>query len=99
MLSTSEAERQKWHYNRKANAISLEPDDLVLAKANIYRGWRKVKDWWLEEPYEVEHQVAEGVPSHLMKNQQTGHLMSPSPKPTFPHCSYRGDSSLYDCVC
>ena len=29
--SMSEAETQKWHYDRKGNAISLEPDDLVLA--------------------------------------------------------------------
>ena len=36
--STSEAERQKWFYDRKANAISLEPGDLVLVKADAYRG-------------------------------------------------------------
>ena len=39
----SEAVRQKWHYDTKANAISLEPGDLVLAKANAYGGgerWR-----------------------------------------------------------
>ena len=41
---TSEAERQKWYYDRKANAISLEPGDLVLAEANAYRWRRKVKD-------------------------------------------------------
>ena len=34
---------------------------------------RKVKDWWKEEPYKVECQVAEGIPSYLMRNQQTGH--------------------------
>ena len=51
--STSEAERQKWYYDRKANGISLEPGDLVLAKADAYRGKRKVKDWWEEELYEV----------------------------------------------
>ena len=73
MQSTSEAERQKWHYDRKANAISLEPGDLVLAKANAYRGRRKVKDQWEEEPYKVEHQVAEVIPSYLMENQQTGY--------------------------
>ena len=39
--STSEAERQKWYYKRKANAISLEPGNLVLAKTNTYRGRRK----------------------------------------------------------
>ena len=38
MQSTSEAERQKRYYDRKANAILLEPDDLVLAEANTYRG-------------------------------------------------------------
>ena len=70
--STSEVERQKQDYDRKANAISLEPGDLVLAKADTYRGRMKVQDQWEEEPYEVEHQVAEGVPSYLMKNQQTG---------------------------
>ena len=36
--SMSEAERQKWHYDRKANGISLEPGDLVLAKADAYGG-------------------------------------------------------------
>ena len=38
MQSTSEAERQKQQYDRKANAFSLEPGDLVLAKADTYRG-------------------------------------------------------------
>ena len=38
--SMSEAERQKWYYDRKANAISLEPGDLALAKADAYRGGR-----------------------------------------------------------
>ena len=31
-----------------------------------------MKDWWEEELYEVEHQVAKGIPSYLMKNQWTG---------------------------
>ena len=38
MQSTSEAERQKQYYDRKANAISLEPGDFILAKADAYRG-------------------------------------------------------------
>ena len=53
--SISEAERQKWYYDRKPNAISLEPGDLDLTKVNAYRGKRKVKDQWEEEPYEAEH--------------------------------------------
>ena len=47
--SASEAERQKWHCDRKANTILPQPGDLVLAKANTYRGRRKVKDQWEEE--------------------------------------------------
>ena len=54
MQSMSEAERQEQYYYRKAYTISLEPGHLVLTKANAYKGKRKVKDWWEEEPYKVE---------------------------------------------
>ena len=47
--STSEAERQRQYYDCKANTISLEPGDLVLAKADTYKGRRKVKHQWEEE--------------------------------------------------
>ena len=50
----SETETQKWYYDQKANAISLEPGDLVLVKTHTYRGKRKVKDKWEEESFEVE---------------------------------------------
>ena len=70
--SMSEVEGQKWYYNRKANAISLEPGDMVLAKADAYRGRSKMNDQWEEELYEVECQFAEGIPSYFIKNQWTG---------------------------
>ena len=70
--STAEAKRQKLYYDRKANAISLEPGDLVLAKANAYKGERKVKDRLEKEPYKVVHKVAEGIHSYLVKNEQMG---------------------------
>ena len=71
--STSEAERQKQYHDRKANAISLEPDATwSWLKPNAYKGKRKVKDWWEEDPYKVECWVAEGVPSYCVKNQQAG---------------------------
>ena len=28
-----------------------------------HTGGKEVKDWWEEEPYKVEHQVVEGMPS------------------------------------
>ena len=51
----SEAERQKQYFDKKANAVSLEPGDLVLVKADPYNGKRKVRDQWEEELYKVEH--------------------------------------------
>ena len=69
--STSEAEMQRQYYDHKANAISLEPGDLVWAKGDAYKGRRKVKDQWEEEPYKVECRIAEGIPSYFMKNQWT----------------------------
>ena len=42
--SMSKADRQKQYYDRKAHIILLETGDLVLAKADAYRGERKVKD-------------------------------------------------------
>ena len=66
--SMSQAKRQKWHYDRKAKAILLEPGDLVLARADAYKERRKVKDQWEEELYEMECQVAECISSYLMKN-------------------------------
>ena len=50
----------------------LEWGGLVLAKADAYKGKRKVKDQWEEEPYAVVHKVVEGVPSYLVKNAQVG---------------------------
>ena len=73
MQSMSEAERQKQYHDKKANAILLETDALVLAKSDAYKGKTKVKDWWEEEPYEVECQVTDGIPSYLMKNWWRGH--------------------------
>ena len=93
--SMSEAERQKWYYDRKANAISLEPGNLVLAKAKAYRGRRKVMDWV------GEGIIWSGVPGcwghPFLPHEEPADrmLMSPPPKLTFPHCSYGGDSSLY----
>ena len=69
--SSAEAEMQRWYYDHKANAISLELGNLVLANANAYKGSRNVKDWWEDEPYEDECRIAEGILSYLLKKQQT----------------------------
>ena len=97
MQSTSEVERQKRYYDRKANAISLEPGELVLAKANAYRGEKG-------EGSVGGGTVQSGAPNHrrhpFLPHEKLVDqmLMSPPQKSTFSHCSNRGDSSLYGCA-
>ena len=96
--STSEAERQRQYYNHKANVIWLEPGDLFLAKANAYKGRRKVKDQWEEEPYEVECRIAKGVPSYIVKKQVDQTLMSPPLELTSSHHPHNGSSFMFRCT-
>ena len=88
----AEVKRQKWYYERKANVILLEPGDLVLAKADAYKEKRKVKDQWEEGLYKVVCKVTKCIPFYEEQVDKTS--MSPLPKLTFPHCPYRGHSTL-----
>ena len=47
--SSAEAHRQKWYYDRKIGAVNLKPGDLVLVKADAWKGKRKIEDRWEEE--------------------------------------------------
>ena len=51
--STTEACQQKWYYDRKIGTVNLKPGDLVLVKADAWKGKRKIKDRWEEEALEV----------------------------------------------
>ena len=51
--STAEACRQKWYYDRKIGTVNLKPGNLVLVKADAWKGKRKIKDRWDEETWEV----------------------------------------------
>ena len=64
-----EACQQKWYYDRKIGAVNLKPSNLVLVKANAFKGKRKIKDRWEEETWEVVHQIATDVPSYKVRNQ------------------------------
>ena len=44
--------------------MDLEPDDLVLVKADAFQGKRKIKDRWEDKPHEVAHQIVTDVPSY-----------------------------------
>ena len=67
--STMEACQQNQYYNRKIGAVNLKPGDLVLVKADAWKGKRKMRDRWEEETWEVVCQIAAHVPSYKVTNQ------------------------------
>ena len=40
----AEARRQKWYYHQKIGVVNLKPGDLVLVKADAFKGKRKIMD-------------------------------------------------------
>ena len=54
---------------RKIGTANLKPGDLVLVKADAWKGKRKIKDRWDEETWEVSQQIAADVPSYEVTNQ------------------------------
>ena len=67
--STVEACQHKWYYDRKIGTVNLKPGDLVLVKADAWKGKRKIKDRWKEETWEVVHQITADIPSYKVMNQ------------------------------
>ena len=66
---TTEACWQKQYYDRKIGTVNLKPGDLVLVKADAWKGKRKVKDRRDEETWEVSWQIVADVPSYEVMNQ------------------------------
>ena len=67
--SMVEAHWQKWYYDRKIGTVNWKPGNLVLVKADAFKGKRKIKDRWEEDTWEVVHQIATDVPSYKVTNQ------------------------------
>ena len=89
-----EACQQKWYYDRKIGAVNLKPGDLVLVKADAFKGKTKIKDRW-EEGY-----MGCGASDHnrcplLQSDRPTWKVMHPPPKPTSSHCSRGWHSLVY----
>ena len=81
----AEAQWQKWYYNQKIGAMELKPGDLVLVKADAFKGKRKIKDRWEDEAYEVVCQIMQPTspPTKWWTNAWT--VMHPPLKPTSSH--------------
>ena len=64
-----EACRQKLYYERKIGTVNLKLGNLVLVKADAFKGKGKIKDRWEEDTWEVVHQIMTDVPSYEVTNQ------------------------------
>ena len=49
--------------------MDLKPGNLVLVKADAFKGKRKIKDRWEDETCEVVHHLATDVPSYEVMDQ------------------------------
>ena len=59
-----EPQWQKPYYDQKIGAMDLKPGNLVLLKADAFKGKGKIKDKWENKPCEVVHQTMTDVPSY-----------------------------------
>ena len=67
--SMAEAHHQKWYYDIKIGTVNLKPGNLVLVKADAFKGKRKITDRWEEEIWEVVHQIVTDISSYKVMNQ------------------------------
>ena len=67
--SMVEACWQKWYYDRKIGTVNLKPGDLVLVKADAFKGKRKINDKWEEDTWEAVHQIMTDIPSYEVMDQ------------------------------
>ena len=56
-LTSQEAARQRFYYDRKAGAVALQPGDVVMVRTDGFVGKRKVKDRWEDGGFIVESQL------------------------------------------
>ena len=68
LQTNSEADQQKWYYDRVTSTVQLMPDNIVLMKLDAFQGKRKVKDQWSEAEYLVAHQVTDDVPAYEVRD-------------------------------
>ena len=49
--------------------MNLKPGNLVLVKADVFKGKRKIKYRWEEDTCEVVPQISIDVPSYVVKDR------------------------------
>ena len=58
-LTYEEATKQRRYYDRRAGAVTLQPGDVVMVRADGFVGKRKVKDHWEDGGFIVESQLGD----------------------------------------
>ena len=89
-----EAHRQKWYYDRKIGTVNLKPGDLVLVKADAWKGKRKIKDRWGRGDLGGGASNCNKHPL-LQSDTPTWKVASPPPKLTSSHCIRDWHSLVY----
>ena len=90
--STAEAHWQKQYYDRKIGTVNLKPGNLVLVKADAWKGKREIRDRWEEETWKMVWQIVADIPL-LWSDEPTWMVISPPPK-LASSCCIRGWHSL-----
>ena len=68
LQTNSEAEWQKWYYDKATSTVQLMPGDVILMKLDVFQGKRKVEDRWSKVKYVVTHQATSDMPTHKVKD-------------------------------
>ena len=56
--------------------MDLKPGNLVLVKADAFKGRRKIKDRWEDKAWKVVHQIATDIPSYeVMDHCGQSHIL------------------------
>ena len=76
--SMAEAQRQKQYYDWKIGAIGLKPGNLILVKADTFKGKRKIKDRWEDKPHKVVCQITTDVPSYEVNDIHASYIATDS---------------------
>ena len=85
-----EAHQQKQYYDRKTGTVNLKHGNLVLVKADAFKGKRKINDRWEEDTWEVVHQIMRDI---LQNDKPAQKVMHP-PLKLISSCHVRGWHSL-----
>ena len=75
--------------------MNLKPGDLVLVKANAFKGKRKIRDRWEEETCEVVCQIVTEIASYKVTDNVDG--QTSFTETDFFHCIRGWCSLVYRC--